>query len=911
MRGTRLRISACSLFTAESTATGGSAVTAAPRRREGSMSDKKILLIDGMSYIYRVFHALPLLTNSKGRPTNALIGFAKMLVGAARDYEYVAVAMDRPGKTFRHKEFGEYKAHRAEMPDDLAAQIPDILRFIRSYGVALIEKDGYEADDIIATLAKKCEAEGMEVLISSGDKDLLSLVTEKIRVRGHRDTSRLYDARAVEERYGVGPDKIVEMLALMGDASDNVPGVPGIGEKWAVKLVREYGDVESVLAGAPEIKNKRVRESLIANADIARLCRRLVQLRTDVELEIGPEDCLRKEPDLDSLVPLLKELELRSILKEVLPDIDEQTVRYELVDTGKKLDELLALLQGLDSFVLDVESTSVNPMEAEIVGVSFSWRENEAWYVPLNLSLDGKEILRRLKPLLEDEASGKVGQNIKYDLLVLGRHGIDLRGISFDTMIASYLMDPGKRRHGLDAIAIDYLGYKMIPIASLIGKDEKNLVDIPAGDVCRYSCEDADITLRLRRVLADGLEEKELTELFERVEMPLVEVIAGMERNGVRVEVSLLERMSREVAGDLRGLEGEIFEMSGHSFNLNSPKQLGVVLFDELGLPVQKKGKTGYSTDTRVLLKLAWLHPLPVKVLEYRRLAKLKNTYLDTLPGLVNQETGRIHASFNQTGTATGRLSSSEPNLQNIPIRTELGRRIREAFLPSSEEHLLISADYSQIDLRLLAHLSGDADLIAAFERDEDIHRFTAAAVFGVEEEEVTPEMRRRAKAINFGIIYGMSAYGLAGELSMDMADAQRFIDSYFDRYGGVRSYIERVLQETRDLGYVRTILGRRRYLPGITSDSGRVRGQSERLAINTPVQGSAADILKLAMISIHREMPEAKLLINLHDELIFEVSRERAGAAVTGIQSIMEGIYPLRVPLKVKTSVGENWGEI
>ena len=877
------------------------------------MKNKKILLIDGMSHIYRLFHGLPLLTNSEGRPTNAVVGFARMLVAAAGDYDFIAVVMDLPGETFRHREYREYKAHRKAMPDELAVQIPAIKRFIEAYGVTLIEKEGYEADDIIATLARTSEMEGMEVMISSEDKDMLSLVTDRIKVRGSHEKSHLYDAEAVRKRYGVGPENIADMLSLMGDASDNVPGVPGVGEKWAVRLINEYGDMESVLAHAPEVRNKRVRESLLANADKARLSMGLVRLMTDVDIGVGPADCRRSNADIDSLVELLRKLELWSVLKDIVPEggAGDEQLKYKLIDDGEKLGELLSQLGAQSPFVIDVETASVNAMDAEIVGISFSWREKEACYIPFNRAMGKEVILRGLKPILEDPAIGKIGQNIKYDLLVLGRHGVSLKGIVFDTMVASHLLSPGKRAHGLDALSLDYLGHRMIPIRSLIGRGESKLVEVPVEEVCRYSCEDADITLRLKSILEKELMEKGLRELFDSTELPLIEVIAGMERNGVRLDSALLGRMSAAIAVDLERLEAEIIKQAGRPFNVNSPKQLGVVLFDVLELPVQKKTKTGYSTDVGVLTKLAAMHPLPGKVLEYRRLAKLKSTYLDTLPDLVNPETGRIHASFNQTGTATGRLSSSDPNLQNIPVRTELGRKIREAFIPASDDYLFLSADYSQIDLRLLAHLSGDADLISAFERGEDIHRFTAGAVFGVDEEDVTAEMRRRAKTINFGIIYGMSAYGLAQELSIGFAEAQLFIDNYFRRYSGVREYIDRLLSEARELGYVRTILGRRRYLPEINSISRQAREQSERLAINTPVQGSAADLINLAMISVCRDVPGARLLINLHDELIFEVYEDRVAAVETEVKGIMEKIYKLSVPLRVRTAVGRNWGEL
>ena len=877
------------------------------------MNNNKILLIDGMSYIYRFFHGLPLLTNSDGRPTNAVVGFARMLVDASREYDFLAVAMDGPEKTFRHREYEAYKAHREAMPEELAVQIPAIRKFIEAYGVMLIEKKGYEADDVIATLAGMSERDGMEVLISSGDKDMLSLVSDRIKVRGLHDKSRLYDAETVRERYGVAPERMVDLLSLMGDKSDNIPGVPGIGGKWAVKLVKEYGDLESVLAHASEVKNRRVSESLLVNADAARLSKKLVELRADLDLGIKPEDCRRKDPDFKILVPLLSELELRTILGKIISaaGTGDELVKYELVDDRKKFEALIRRLGEQTSFVIDVESTSVNAMEAEIVGISLSWKEKEACYIPFNSRLKKEEIINVLKPVLESQVVGKIGQNIKYDLLVLGRIGINIRGIVFDTMVASHLLNPGKKVHGLDALSIDRLGHKMIPITSLIGKEERTLVDVPVEDVCRYSCEDADITLRLKCILKGELEEKGLKELFESLELPLIEVLAEMERNGVKIDCSRLLRMSEKLGGELGKLEAEIIKQAGRPFNVKSPKQLGVILFDVLELPVQKKTKTGYSTDIEVLTKLAAMHPLPGKVLEYRRLAKLKSTYLDTLPALVNPETGKVHASFNQTGTSTGRLSSSNPNLQNIPVRTELGRKIREAFIPASDDYLFLSADYSQIDLRLLAHLSGDADLISAFERDEDIHRFTAGVVFGVDEEDVTPEMRRRAKTINFGIIYGMSAYGLAKELSIGVAEAQSFIDNYFRKYSGVREYIDRILSEARELGYVRTILGRRRYLPEINSISRQAREQSERIAFNTPVQGSAADIINLAMVSIHGKVPEARLVINLHDELIFEVLRDMIEDVEPAIKNIMEGGYKLAVPLKVKISVGRNWGEL
>ena len=882
------------------------------------MQRRKLFLIDGMSCAYRAFYAISNLRNSSGEPTNAVYGFTNMLLKIIREQkpDALAVVFDSKAPTFRHKRYEAYKAHRKPMPEDLQVQLPVIKEVIDAYCIKRLEKDGFEADDLMGSLAVKAARRGYEVYLVTTDKDLCQIVGKEILVF-RPDRNGVYDEDAVMKRFGVEPARVVDLLALAGDASDNVPGVPGIGEKTAAWLVREFGDLEGVLRNVSRVKGEKRRENLRRFADQARLSRELVLMKTDIPIKFGAEECRLGKPDRERVSELFRRLEFKKLQADVASVERPDECAYSCVNSLKELERLVGRIEKQDMVSIDLETTSGDPMRAELVGFSFSWREREGCYVPVNGNLDAGQVISRLRPVLENEGIAKVGQNIKYDIFVLRRCGVALRGIAFDTMVAAYLLNPSKPAYGLADLALDHLEMRVTPISDLIGKGRKqvSMKDVPITTVCSYACEEADVILRLKNLMEPRLRKQGLFTLFREVEMPLVEVLADMEEAGVRIDTGLLDNFSREFGYMLNELEKKIHAMAGESFNINSPRQLGRVFFERLKLPSFRKTKTGYSTDHDTLLKLSKNHPLPARVLEYRKLSKLKSTYIDALPRMVNPQTGRVHTSFNQTGTATGRLSSSNPNLQNIPVRTEIGRKIREAFIPGNKRMTLLSADYSQIDLRVLAHLSGDAELLEAFKRDEDIHRRTASAVFGVESSSVTAGMRRHAKTINFGIVYGMSAFGLARDLGIGREEAQDFIDRYFERYSGVRDYIEKSLADAASRGYVTTILNRRRYVPELNSRSHSTREFGKRMAINTPIQGSSADLIKIAMLEIQREIKRAGwravMLIQIHDELLFEVDREQVSSFGEMVKGKMENAKKLRVPLKARLKMGENWGQL
>jgi len=878
-------------------------------------------LIDGSSYIYRAFFALPPLSNSKGFPTNATYGFTNMVLRVMRELspEYLAIAFDAPGPTFRHEVFLEYKAHRPAMPEDLRPQIPYIKEIVSALRIPILEKEGYEADDLIASLVKKLEKERIDTVIISGDKDLLQLITSHVTMYDPMK-DKTYKIPEVVKRFGVPPDKVVEVMGLCGDTSDNIPGVPGVGEKTAAKLIEQFGSIEDLLKNLDQVKSAALRENLSHYADQARLSRELATLDTEAPLIWQLLDLKLGSPDRERLHKIFKEMEFSKLLKEftVQPAVGEKD--YRLITEEEDFQQLIKNLKEAKVFSLDLESTSLEPMRAEIVGLSFSCKPHQAFYLPVGHTypgappqLDKEEVLRALKPLLENSTLQKYGQNIKYDYILLAKSGIYLQGIAGDTMIASYLLNPSKHSHSLEELAREYLDQQVITYADIAGSGAKaipfNQVDLQKAS--RYSCEDADLTLILADLLMPRIEAEGFGELFHQVELPLVEVLAVMEMNGVKVDLSLLSVMSREFEGQLLRISQEIFELAGEEFNINSPQQLGKILFEKLKLPGGKRTKTGYSTDVEVLNELSKEYPLPAKILEYRSLSKLKSTYVDALPQLVNPVTGRIHTSFNQTVTATGRLSSRDPNLQNIPIRSPEGRRIREAFVPE-EGDLILSADYSQIELRILAHLSGDTSLVETFLKDQDIHAATAAEIFHVPLAEVSNEMRRLAKVINFGIIYGMSAFGLSRELAIPPSVAQAYIANYFQKYHGVRDYIDESLKLARERGFVTTLMNRRRYLPDITSGNRSVRQFAERIAINAPIQGTAADLIKVAMINIHRRLLKeglrTRLILQIHDELVFEVPVKELKPVQALVQEEMEGVMKLCIPLKVDLGAGKNW---
>lgn len=879
---------------------------------------RTLFLIDGMSCAYRAFYAIRDLRASSGEPTNAVYGFTNMLLKIIRERkpDAIAVVFDSKAPTFRHERFEAYKAHRKPIPEDLAEQLPVIKEVIEAYRIAILQRDGIEADDLMESLAVEAARSSYDVYLVTSDKDMLQCVGEGVFVL-KPDSGEVYDRDAVVRRYGVEPRRIVDVLALAGDASDNVPGVPGIGEKTAVELVKEFGDLEEVLKNVERVKGEKRREILKRFADQARLSRELVTLKSDVPLGLGPDDCLVKDPDRNRVSELFRRLEFKKLHAEVAGQAEPGAASYTCVDDMGELERLASAMAREAAVSIDIETTGPDPMRADPVGMAFSRRSGEGWYVPLNGNVAPETVVEGLRPVLENPAVQKVGQNVKRDLLALRRCGVKLAGVSFDTMLAAYLLNPAQTAYGLKDLALEYLDVRLTPISELIGKGKKRIgmKDVPIKTVCDCACAGADVTLRLRNLMGPRLESEGMWRLFKEVEMPLAGVLAEMEAAGVRIDTALLDRLAGEMGTQLEGLEKSIYETAGGPFNINSPAQLGRVLFDRLKLPVSRKIKTGYSTDYEVLLKLSAIHPLPSKLLEYRQLSKLKTTYVDSLPRMVNPRTGRIHTSFNQAGTATGRLSSSDPNLQNIPVRTEIGRRIREAFIPGGEGMVLLSADYSQIDLRILAHLSGDGALVEAFRRDEDIHAQTAAAIFGVEPGRVTADMRRQAKTVNFGIVYGMGAYGLSRELGIDPAEAQRIIDRYFEHYRGLREYVEKSLAEAAERGYVSTILNRRRAVPELRSRSQSTRELGRRIAINAPIQGSSADLIKVAMLEIAKELSDGKwgaaMLIQIHDELLFEVEHERARALGEMVSSKMEGVWRLDVPIRAHVKTGKNWGEL
>ncbi len=879
-----------------------------------------LYLIDGSSYIYRAFYAIRNLSNSQGMPTNAVYGFTRMLmkVIAEKKPDYVAVAFDTKGPTFRHELYPEYKANRPTMPDELQPQIPYIKRMVEGFSIPSIERVGVEADDLLGTLARQGEAKGLEVVLVTGDKDLLQLVTPKVRVY---DTmkEKVFSEAEVQERFGVEPARVIEVMALMGDTSDNVPGIPGVGPKTAVKLIQQYYDVEGVLAQAGSIKGK-MGEKIRENADLARISRKLVTIDTALPVDFELSAFRYTEPKLEDLMDLLRELEFTTLLQEFSGGEKREEKVYRTILDKRDLDTFLARIRKEKEVSLDLETTALDPMRAKIVGVSLSVKEGEGVYVPVAHTgpdvpqqITLQEVLEALTPVLTDPAIRKIGQNIKYDLLVLKNAGAEVAGLYFDTMVASYLINPSRTTHNLNDLALTYLNHKMITYKEVTGTGKKAIgfAEVPVEEATAYAAEDAEITYTLYQRLAPMLSENNLESLFHEIEMPLIPVLAGMERTGVKIDADFLASMSGEIQSNLDHLVKEIYDLAGEEFNINSTQQLAHILFEKQGIKPIKKTKTGYSTNMEVLQQLAEEHELPREILSYRSLTKLKSTYIDALPRLIHPETGRVHTSFNQTVTATGRLSSSDPNLQNIPIRTPLGRKIRQAFV-AEEGNLLLSADYSQVELRILAHLSEDPTLIAAFRNQEDIHTRTAAEIFDLPPERVTEEMRRDAKTVNFGIIYGMGQYGLSRQLEIPLYEAEQYIENYFARYPGVKAYQDRLLAEAREKGFVTTIMQRRRPIPELAGSNKNRIAMGERTAINTPIQGSAADIIKVAMIRIdetlRKEQMQSKMILQIHDELILEVPEGELEQAKTILREGMEGVVSLKVPLIVDLGVGKNW---
>jgi DNA polymerase-1 len=889
---------------------------------------KRLFLIDGSALAYRSYFAFirnPLI-NSKGENTSAVFGFTNSLLKILREEkpDYMAVVFDTKAPTFRHEIFKEYKSTRAKMPAEMSEQLPRVREVTESMSLPILEVEGFEADDLMGTLAKRAKQRGMEVILVTGDKDFLQLVDEDVKVLNPRragEEPELLDRTGVEGKLGVPPEKVTELLALMGDTSDNVPGVPGVGEKTALELIKEFATLERVLKNADKVKRKNVRKGLQEHADLARLSKRLVTIDTKVPFELDLSDLKREDFDLPRLKELFKELEFTKLLQEISGLEKEEKVDYKIVESEGDLKKLVSELEDAGEFALDTETTDLNPIDAQLVGISFSYKEKEAYYVPVGhaekkRNLDLALVIKILKGILEDENIKLAGHNLKYDLEVLRRYGVELKGIHFDTMVASYLLNPSLRQHNLNYLTLEHLDHRMIPITDLIGsgKKQKSFAQVPVKDACNYSCEDVDFTLRLKELFSPKLSLLSLEKLFFDVELPLIGVLAEMEMVGVSIDAAHLRELSEQLEKQLEGLTSQIYDLAGKRFNINSPQQLSQVLFEDLKLPsVRKTAKrTGFSTDIGVLETLAKEHPLPAILLEYRQLSKLKSTYIDALPKLVNKRTKRIHTSFNQTVTATGRLSSSDPNLQNIPIRTDLGKQIRRAFIPRSQNHLILSADYSQVELRILAHFSGDHTLLSSFKKGEDIHNRTASEVYGVRIDRVTPEQRAVAKITNFAIIYGVSAYGLSQQTDMTVQEAAMFIDVYFKRYPKVKEYIDQMIELAREQGFVTTLLGRRRYIPEINGSNRQKREFAERTAINTPIQGSAADLIKVVMIDIGRALKKYKseMILQVHDELVFEVHKDELNEVKEMVKDKMENTVDLEVPIKVDINVGENWLE-
>ncbi len=897
---------------------------------------KPLILVDGSSYLYRAFHAMPNLLTSHGEPTGAVYGVTNMLRKLVNDYEpdEMVVIFDAKGKTFRHDMYAQYKANRPPMPDDLRGQIQPIHDIVTAMGLPMLIIEGVEADDVIGTLANDAAQDKTDVLISTGDKDLAQLVTQHIHLINTM-TDTLSDPDGVIEKFGVPAGAIVDYLTLIGDKVDNIPGVPKVGPKTAVKWLGEYGSLDGIIKNAGKIPGK-VGENLRDSMDQLPLSRELVTIKRDVKLDDSARDFKRRPPDRDRLRELFARLEFKNWLAALggrSGDSGEQrdgtmpepgAANYETVLDEKTLDAWLIRLKKATLFAFDTETTDLNTMNAQLVGLSFSDQTGTAAYVPLAHDypgapeqLDRDTVLKKIKPILEDPKQHKVGQNLKYDMSVLANYGITLNGIAYDTMLESYVLDSTASRHDMDSLALKYLGHKTIKYDEVTGKGKNriNFSEVPLEQAGPYAAEDADITLRLHQTLWPRLNDTPtLSKLFNDIEMPLISVLSRIERNGVKIDVAMLRKQSGELAKRMQEIELEAYEHAGQPFNMGSPKQIQEILFDKLELPVlQKTPKGAPSTAEGVLQELALDYPLPQLILEHRSMAKLKSTYTDKLPEMVNARTGRVHTSYHQAVAATGRLSSSDPNLQNIPVRTEEGRRIRQAFVPEKGFKIL-AADYSQIELRIMAHLSADDSLLKAFAEGLDVHRATAAEVFGCEPEAVSSDQRRTAKAINFGLIYGMSAFGLAKQLKIDRASAQEYVKLYFDRYPGVQKFMDHMRETARDQGYVETVFGRRLYVPEIKASNQARRQYAERTAINAPMQGTAADLIKLAMLAVDRWIADSgikvRMIMQVHDELVFEVAEEALDSAAAAIRQHMTGVAKLAVPLEVEIASGENWNQ-
>ncbi len=902
------------------------------------MKKSLLVLFDGNALVHRAFHALPPLTVSKtGEMVSAVYGFALMLLKVINELKptHYAIAFDKEAPTFRHKLFDQYKAQRPPTPDELINQLGRVRQLVDAFHIPIFELDGYEADDVLGALSHQASDQDIDSIIITGDADAMQLVSPRVRVltprRAFGDTV-LYDEAAVSQKYGIKPQQIADFKGLVGDPSDNIPGVPGIGEKTAVKLLQQFDSIDQIYAHIDEVIPPKLQDKLRQNEAIARQSKELATIVIQTPVTINLDDCrvshydrhqvteLFRELEFFSLLPKLPQLETEKVAPETYTQVETKPPQgdYHIINTSTALDELINRLSAARSFAFDLETTSINAMLAQTVGISLSPATGEAYYIPVGHvgwgqveQLPLEQVIEQLKSPLEDASLAKFAHNGKYDMTVLAEYGVTVNNLTFDTMVAAYLL--GEKSLGLKALAFSKLGIEMTPITTLIGSGAKqiSMSQVEVNQAADYACADADMTRQLTELLDTELRQQGLWQLFSEVEMPLVTVLTRMERNGVALDIELLRQMSHRLGEKLVKLELEIYNNVGHQFNINSPQQLGSVLFQELKLSPSRKTK---STGASVLEELRGTHPIIEFILGYRQLAKLKSTYTDALTSLINPKTGRVHTSFNQTRTATGRLSSSDPNLQNIPVRGELGKQVRQAFIAPFGSYL-VAGDYSQIDLRALAHLSRDESLLGAFRRDEDIHAATAAQLFSVDASEVTPDMRRVAKTVNFGVIYGMSKYGLERATELSWEEAAQFITSYFEKYPGVKQYLESTKEQARKFGNVKTVLGRRRFIPEIKSSNRQIREAAERMAINMPVQGTSADIIKVAMINLDSEMQKrqlkSKMLLQVHDELIFEVPEDELEEMRQLVPEIMSTALELCVPLKVDIKTGKNWGEM
>ena len=886
------------------------------------MKKENIMIIDGSSLLHRAFYALPLLTTKRGLYTNGVYGFLTMLYKIKDEYNpsYICVAFDKKGPTFRHKEYEQYKGTRQSTPSELAQQFPIIKEILSYMNITTIEMSQFEADDIAGTLAKAGEENSLEVILVTGDKDYLQLATDNSKVlltkKGITDLE-IYDKDRIIQDYGIEPKQLIDLKGLMGDKSDNIPGVPGIGEKTGLKLIKEYGTIENIYKNIDNIRGKKLKENLLENESIAYMSRKLGEIITNVPLDHKFEELRVKEPNWEELKSLYDDLEFKSLLNKIPEEhsgrIEEEIKEFKIKEIYESdfdclIDEMKSNRIFAFKFVID-ES---NYIENEIIGIGIKTSKDLTYYI--NFQEGYEKFAVAFKPVFEDKSIGKIGHNLKIDLVQLLRMGIEIETYTFDSMIAQYLINPSQSDYSINKISEEYLGYYGVDKEELLGKGKKakSFMDISKESIMNHIAYCLEAVFKLEPIMLKIINSQGMEKLYSEIELPLIQVLANMEFLGFKIDASELERLGAEYDGEINDLTSTIYELAGEEFNINSPKQIGEILFEKLALPVIKKTKTGYSTDVEVLEKLENNHPIASKILRYRQIVKLKSTYIDGLLNLINKDTNRIHSSFNQTVASTGRISSTEPNLQNIPIRTEDGRKIRKAFVADFPEYSLLDGDYSQIELRVLAHISNDQKFIEAFLKGEDIHKKTASEVFHVDLEDVTPDLRYRAKAVNFGIVYGISDYGLARDLNISRKEAKEYMDNYFNKFNLVRKYMDDIVEKGKEEGYVETILNRRRYIPELKAKNFNVRSFGERVAMNTPIQGSAADIIKLAMVKVYKELKNRKLksrlILTVHDELIFEVHRNEIDEVEKLVKNIMENSIELKVPLKVDFAIGDSW---